>query len=149
MRHGKRAGAPGLQHRLWRPAIWLLVLGLLLSGLVLFGPTGAYLPEVWALTWRHATAVIHGLLAGWSILMLGALLARHALPMWRVQRVRWSGVLVLFVWGALALSGQFSQYGADGATRDWVVAMHGWLGVAFLLPVLLHTLGRKAAASVQ
>ncbi|GAA5185091.1 hypothetical protein GCM10025771_40700 [Niveibacterium umoris] len=121
----------------------LLLAALLGSGLVLFEPIAMRLPDAVLLEWRHANAIAHGLLAGWSLLLLGAVLARHVVPMWQTNRVRWSGVALAAVWAVLALSGQFAQYGSDGRTRDFIVAAHGWLGCALLVPVALHLLRRR------
>jgi len=152
MQH-RRVGAPGLQHRAWRPTIIVAVMGLFASGLPLFAPTAVLFPDTWLLDWRHPSAVCHGILAGWSLAMLGAVAARHAMPMWRVGRLRWAGIMLVGAWVALALSGQVAQYGADGACRDAVVTAHGWIGFALLLPFAWHVVRRhttnRAAAERQ
>lgn len=152
MQH-RRMGAPGLQHHAWRPAIIVVLLTLCASGLPLFAPAASLFADAWLLEWRHASVVCHGVLAGWSLVMLGAISARHAMPMWRVGRLRWAGITLIAAWVALGLSGEFAQYGADGALRDALVSAHGWIGVGLLLPFVWHVVRRHGSkqpvASVQ
>ncbi|WP_374511305.1 hypothetical protein [Niveibacterium sp.] len=141
-------GAPGLQHRAWRPAIIVVLVTLFFSGMPLFEPAAELFSDAWLLEWRHTSAVCHGVCAAWSLVMLGAVAARHAMPMWRVRRLRWAGVLLMLGWIVLALSGQVAQYGADGAGRDAFVSAHGWVGVVVLLPFVWHVVRRHTAPRV-
>lgn len=126
----------------------MMLAGLFATGMLLFEPFSSLVPEDALLSWRHPSAVVHGVLAAWSLVVLGAVLARHMLPMWRANRVRWSGVALALLWALLALSGQVAQYGDDGPVRTFIVAGHGWLGCGLVLPVVLHMWRRRAVRLV-
>ncbi len=135
--------APGLRGAHWWLAIALIVCMLWASGIVLFEPAAKWLPEPWLMTWRHACASLHGVLAGWAILMFGWIAARHAAPMVWLRPLRWSGIAFALIWLVLAASGQVVQYGSDGGLRDGVSALHAWLGIAMPVVGGLHLLRRK------
>ena len=141
MRRHKPA-APGMRSHAWLVGVALIVLVLWLSGSALFEPVANHLPEDALLAWRHTLARTHGVLAAWSVLGLGWLAARHIAPALRMRPLRWSGIMLLACWVCLALSGQWLQYGNDDAARNFALVMHGWLGLAVLLPVGWHLLRR-------
>jgi hypothetical protein len=143
MKRGRTIDAPGLRSVLWWPAIALIVCLLWASGLVLFEPLANRLPEQWLMNWRHACANLHGILAGWAILMFGWIAARHAAPMLRLKPLRWSGIFFALVWLVLAVSGQFVQYGNDGGMRDGMASLHVWIGIAMPFIGGVHLLHRR------
>jgi cation transport ATPase len=93
--------------------------------------------EAWWLR-LHGAAMIGFLIA------FGALLPVHVLHGWRQRRNRRSGVMMLVIVGALALSGYGLYYAGDERLRPWISATHWVIGLAVSAALLLHViLGRR------
>lgn len=100
-----------------------------------FGPEH-HPAEVWLMR-------LHGLGALPALAGLGALMARHVGPGWRVQRRRTSGLGVLAVSGVLALGGWGLYYVAGDTARQWLAVSHWLLGLALPGLVLWHVIGAR------
>lgn len=87
---------------------------------------------------------LHGAAMIGFLITFGALLPLHVLHGWRQRRNRASGVTMLAIVGALALSGYGLYYAGDERLRAWISATHWVIGLAASAALLLHViLGRR------
>ncbi|MFO1410390.1 MAG: hypothetical protein U1F06_08450 [Steroidobacteraceae bacterium] len=130
-----------------RRAAWGVVLALWLSGTALlalqllvrvpgeFGPTPHPL--------EPATRTLHGVLALATLYLLGWLSARHVGAGWQAARRRATGTLLLGSLALLVASGFALYFVTADAARGLAARAHDVVGVAALLPALLHWLRRR------
>jgi hypothetical protein len=91
--------------------------------------------EVW---WLR----LHGAAAFASVWLFGMLWAIHVLPAWKARR-RVSGIVLGVVASVLVLTGYLLYYGGE-SSRAVVSVLHWVLGLAALVPLLLHALRRRS-----
>jgi hypothetical protein len=83
---------------------------------------------------------VHGACA-FVLLWLGGLLwAVHVRPGLRWPGRRTSGIAIMLAFCVLAATGYLIYYAEDGTLRDGVTIVHWVLGLALLLPLVLHLL---------
>lgn len=86
---------------------------------------------------------LHGAF-GFAALGIGGLLwAVHVVPMWLRGHRRPSGIVISALFALLALSGYLLYYAGNENLRTVVALVHWLLGVAALLPMLIHVLHRR------
>jgi len=78
---------------------------------------------------------IHGAAAMASLVLIGTLLTGHIRFAWRARRNRVNGVILLFVFGTLTISGYMLYYAGGEQVRAWTRWIH--LGVGLSIPVLI------------
>lgn len=106
-----------------------------------FGP--AHHPaEIWLMR-------VHGLVALPALLGLGAVLARHVGPGWRVHRRRASGLALLLGTAVLALGGWGLYYANDDTLRHWLALSHWLLGLALPAAAVWHIVGIQRQRRAQ
>jgi hypothetical protein len=83
---------------------------------------------------------LHGAFA-FAVLGVGGLLwVAHIVPMWLRGHRRPSGIVTAVAFALLALSGYLLYYSGDENLRAGVALAHWLLGLAALVPVLIHVL---------
>jgi hypothetical protein len=88
--------------------------------------------------WEPPLLLVHGLLAAPALYLFGWISARHAVDGWRMARRRASGGVLFVALAVLALSGFGLYYATGDLTRATIAFVHELLGVACLVPALLH-----------
>lgn len=95
---------------------------------------------------EHGLLVLHGVVAAFSLIIIGGLLPLHIRLAWRIRRNLWSGAAVLVAMGMLGLSGLLLYYGGEEA-RETVRWVHIGIGLLALPAVPIHVwLGRRRLA---
>jgi hypothetical protein len=139
-----------------RYALGLVLLALVGSGLAWLGiyyadALGFAAGDELARVAREALALkFHGAAAMATLIALGAMVAAHARPAWRLRRNRASGSLVLATFAVLAATGYALYYFATDDARPPLSLVHWVTGLALvaLLPVHL-VLGRRTRAAMR
>jgi cation transport ATPase len=137
-----------------RPERWLYATGALLwvSGLgwlashYLASRRDAFgeLSHPWDAVWLR----LHGAAMLAFLVALGALLPTHIGPAWRRRTNRRSGLVMLVVVAALALTGYGLYYTADEQLRPWISAIHWGVGLGAAVALLVHrVLGKRRQAT--
>jgi hypothetical protein len=88
--------------------------------------------------WQPTALAIHGLIAVPILYLLGWMSARHVGEAWRRGGNRPSGVTLLALSAALALSGFASYYLVQEFARSANGWLHSLLGLAVIVPALVH-----------
>jgi hypothetical protein len=116
-------------------ALIYAVLGLLfLSGLL------------WETGWERSLLMkLHGAAAMATLVLLGALLARHVPTGWSAGTNRISGAAVLTAAAWLLITGYALYYSGSDALRYWAGATHFWVGAGVAAVFGLHL--RRSARS--
>ena len=87
---------------------------------------------------------IHGAAAMASLVLIGTLLAGHIKFAWRARRNRVNGVVLLFVFCILTVSGYMLYYAGGEQLRAWTSWIHLGLGLSIPVLIALHlTLGKR------
>ena len=132
-----KAVRPGRRqrHSLYAVAAVLMVSGLvwLVAHYALPLPDDAarHPAEPWAMR-------IHGAAALLGMAVLGALWSQHVLPAWRAGEKRATGLPLLGIWLALAVSGYGLYYLAEESWRDAADTLHVSAGLAMPLALASH-----------
>ena len=115
------------QHPVMRALIYAVLFALLATGLV------------WKLDVERAPLMkIHGAAAMASMLLVGALLARHVPCGWKARANRSSGATLLAGALWLVVSGYALYYSGSEPLRAFASQTHFWIGVAFAVVLGLH-----------
>jgi hypothetical protein len=115
------------QHPVVRALIYTVLLALVASGLL------------WKLNVEGALLMkIHGAAAMASMVLLGALLARHVPCGWSARASRTSGVALLATSLWLVISGYALYYAGSEGLRAFASQTHFWIGVALAVTFGLH-----------
>jgi hypothetical protein len=108
------------QHPVMRGLIYAALFALLATGLL------------WKLDMGRAVLMkIHGAAAMASMVLLGALLARHVPCGWRSRANRTSGAALLAASLWLVVSGYALYYSGSEPLRAFASQTHFWMGIAF------------------
>jgi len=101
---------------------------------------------LWQTGWERSLLMkIHGAAAMATLVLLGALLARHVPTGWSAGTNRISGVAVLVASAWLCITGYALYYSGSEALRYWAGETHFWIGVGVAALFGLH-LRRSAPA---
>jgi hypothetical protein len=92
---------------------------------------------------RSALIKLHGAAAMASLLVLGALLARHVGTGWVAKANRATGIAMLAALLWLVVSGYLLYYAGDEGLRAYASQTHFWVGLALAGVFALHQ-GRNA-----
>ena len=85
---------------------------------------------LWQTGWERSLLMkIHGAAAMATLLLLGALLARHVAPGWTARTNRISGLAVLTSALWLVITGYALYYSGSDWLRYWAGETHFWVGV--------------------
>jgi hypothetical protein len=84
---------------------------------------------------------LHGASAFAALWFAGLLWGTHVRPGLLQPRWRASGIMILVVLAALAISGYLLYYASDDRLRDIVRLVHWLSGLALALPLLIHIIG--------
>lgn len=104
----------------------------------LFSSQGEFGPQAHPL--EHPLLVLHGACAFSALWLGGWLWSVHVQPWWSSHRRRRSGT-VLIVLGAILITSGYLLYYAGGDTlREWTALAHWSVGLALVVPVLVHAL---------
>lgn len=129
----------GVLGGLWLSGAAWLVLHYFLQRSGEFGPQPNPL-EPWALK-------LHGAFAFGALWIGGLLWAVHVVPAWQ-RGHRWaSGIATVALFVILAVSGYLLYYASAESLRAGVTLLHWLLGLAAIVPLLIHVRRRKAARS--
>ena len=139
-----------------RYALGFVLLALVGSGLAWLGThyadaLGFTAGDELARVAREALAMkLHGAAAMATLIALGAMVAAHARPAWRLRRNRGSGSLVVATFAVLAATGYALYYFATDDARPPLSLLHWVTGLALvvLLPVHL-VLGRRTRGAMR
>lgn len=92
---------------------------------------------------------LHGAAAFAALWLLGLLWAVHLVPAWNARR-RSSGIVLSAITAMLAVSGYLIYYVGAESARAWIVLAHWLLGLAVIVPLLLHALrGRHVGGATR
>jgi hypothetical protein len=94
---------------------------------------------------RSLLMKIHGAAAMATLVLLGALVARHVPLGWSAGTNRISGVAVLAASAWLLITGYALYYSGSDSLRYWAGETHFWVGVGVAAVFCLH-LGRSVPA---
>ncbi len=83
---------------------------------------------------------LHGAAAMGFLVAFGALLPGHVVQGWRRRQNRRSGILMLTVVVALALTGYGLYYLGDESTRPWISAAHWAIGLVAATGLVVHVI---------
>lgn len=124
---------------------WLIyVLYLVCGGSGLAYLLGHELQIARAVLADHQMLVAHGVSAAMMLVLAGSVLSTHVRVGWRVRRNLWTGIIILSVMLALAVSGEMLYYGSE-VSRDPSLWVHWIVGVLTLALAPLHVLiGRRS-----
>lgn len=86
---------------------------------------------------------LHGLSAFVVLWFAGWLWSAHARPALSRPMRRKSGIAIVAIFLVLAASGYLLYYASDDALRDIVRLVHWIIGIALIVPVLLHSIRRR------
>ena len=145
MKHRHRQHAPRLY--LSRRAKLLVygVLGLTWSSGVLwlifhyfFARAGEFGVEANPL--EHPLIVLHGGGAFGALWLAGWLWSTHIMPWWNGSRRRASGIVLTTLGGVLIGSGWLLYYASGDELRAWTGVIHWSVGLALVVPLLVHAL---------
>jgi len=115
------------QHPVVRALIYSVMLALVATGVL------------WKLDLKRALLMqIHGAAAMASMVLFGALLARHVPAGWTARANRTSGTALLAASLWLVVSGYALYYSGSEALRAFASATHFWIGVAFAMVFGVH-----------
>lgn len=93
---------------------------------------------------NHSVLVAHGVSAALMLVLAGSVLSTHVRVGWRVRRNLLTGILILTILLALAISGEMLYYGSE-ESRDLSLWVHWVVGVLTLALAPMHVLvGRRA-----
>ena len=87
----------------------------------------------------------HGAFAFLALWTLGLLWGVHVVNGWRLDRRRWTGSVLLGVFGLLILSGYLLYYAGEDSVRPMVSVIHWAVGLLVLLAYLAHRLFRRGS----
>jgi hypothetical protein len=137
-----------------RYALGLVLVALVASGLAWLAlhyvdAVGLTAGDELARAAREALAMkFHGAAAMATLVALGAMVAAHARPAWRLRRNRGSGSLVLVLFCLLAATGYALYYFATDDARPPLSLVHWVTGLALVALLPLHLmLGRRSRAT--
>lgn len=115
------------QHPVVRALIYAVTLALVATGLL------------WQLDLERALLMkIHGAAAMASMVLFGALLARHVPCGWKQRANRSSGATLLAAALSLLVSGYALYYAGSESLRGFASQAHFWIGVAFAVVLGFH-----------
>ena len=89
---------------------------------------------------EHWLIVLHGATAFVALWMGGWLWGAHITPWWHRQKRRNSGKVLIGFGALLIVSGWLLYYAGDDALRRYTAITHWLLGLAFVVPFLVHGL---------
>jgi heme A synthase len=92
---------------------------------------------------------LHGLCAFVVLWLAGWLWSAHARPAMSRPMRRKSGIVIIAIFLVLAASGYLLYYASDDAVRDIVRFVHWTIGIALIVPILLHSMRRRRANSTR
>jgi hypothetical protein len=124
-------------HPVYRALLYAVLGALFLSGVLWEAGTA-----------RALLMQIHGAAAMATLVLLGALLARHVPTGWTVRANRVSGVLLLGASLLLVVTGYALYYAGSELVREYAGRVHLWLGIGVAVAFLLH-LKRQQASSAR
>lgn len=94
---------------------------------------------LWETGWERGLLMkVHGAAAMATLVLLGALLARHVPTGWSAGTNRISGVAVLVACGWLLVTGYALYYSGSDSLRYWAGETHFWVGVGVAAVFGLH-----------
>jgi len=88
--------------------------------------------------WQAKVLVAHGVLAVAATFLFGWIAADHVAPMWRNGADRVSGLWLLWLVGALIVTGFAGFFLVTDWLRAWNGTLHAILGLALIAPWLVH-----------
>ncbi|MBI1365804.1 MAG: hypothetical protein GC153_07565 [Alphaproteobacteria bacterium] len=93
---------------------------------------------------EHPMLAAHGLFAFAALFLLGVVWTRHIAFAWRKGMRRPSGVLLVALTIVLIASGYLLYYAGDDGVRAKTSLIHEAVGLAALLPFLVHRFKKRA-----
>jgi hypothetical protein len=94
--------------------------------------------------WQPTLLVLHGMVAVAATFLFGWICGDHVALTWRMRADRASGVWLLLLIGVLVLTGFAAFFLVDDSLRSSVGAIHEWLGLALMVPWVMHLMfGRR------
>jgi hypothetical protein len=89
------------------------------------------------------TMRVHGLVAFAALWLLGQLWIVHIVPSWRAHR-RNSGILLSALMSVLLITGWLLYYATGDRVREIASLVHWTIGLALVVPLLLHSLRHRS-----
>jgi hypothetical protein len=93
--------------------------------------------------WAAKVLVVHGVLAVAATVLFGWIAADHVAVMWRNGADRVSGLWLLWLVAALIVTGFAGFFLVAESVRAWNGTLHEILGLALILPWLVHLFGGR------
>jgi len=94
---------------------------------------------MWQTGWQRSLLMkVHGAAAMATLVLLGALLARHVPTGWSAGTNRISGVAVLVAAAWLLVTGYALYYSGSDLLRYWAAETHFWVGLGVAALFCLH-----------
>ncbi len=90
--------------------------------------------------WQPALLMLHGIVAVAATFLFGWICGDHVALTWRMRADRVSGVWLLVLIVILMLTGFAAFFLVDDSLRAASGTIHEWLGLALMIPWLLHLL---------
>lgn len=86
---------------------------------------------------------VHGLVAFAALWLLGQLWIVHLVPSWRAHR-RNSGIVLSALVAVLLVTGWLLYYASGDRAREIASLVHWTIGLALVVPLLLHSLRHRS-----
>ena len=80
----------------------------------------------------------HGVVGIWFLFFFGHFFRSHILPSLGQWRHRRTGITLFVTLGFLSLSVPFLYYMGDEKLRYGMAAIHTWIGIAVIVPLIIH-----------
>ena len=87
---------------------------------------------------------VHGGLAFLAIWFGGMMWGTHMLKAWSQKRRRWTGTILLLVFGVLIVSGYLLYYAGDEDLRAKVSLIHWIVGLSIPVMYIIHRVSKKS-----
>lgn len=101
-------------------------------------------PEAEPVAWGPLFLHSHAIIGLWTLILFGYLYRSHIQPGLKVRRRRLSGITTLSACATLIVTVPGLFYLVNEEQKAFVAAVHTYLGLAFILPVLLHSFRLRA-----
>jgi hypothetical protein len=124
-------------------ALWLLGLGVFVLR-HFFAVQGEF--GVTSHPWQPAILMLHAIAAIGFTFLFGWICGDHVALTWRMRADRASGVWLLVLIFALMATGFAAFFLVDDSLRSVNGAVHEWLGLALMIPWVLHLLFGRGPA---
>lgn len=99
--------------------------------------------------WQPALLMLHGIVAVAATFLFGWICSAHVSITWRMRADRASGVWLLVLIFTLALTGFAAFFLVDDSLRSLTGTVHEWLGLALMIPWVMHLMFGRSPARRQ